>query len=75
MKLVETPGGVNVFLSNREFKMWEGLSNEQCKADLSEREQHVAQELVRKGVVKRSIREKKTYYSRIKSSLGECGNH
>jgi len=69
MKLVETPGGINVFLSNREFKLWENLCEEQCKNDLSEREQYVAQELVRKGVVKRSIKENKTYYSRIKGSL------
>jgi len=49
--------------------VWEGLCEETCKEDLSERQAYIAQTLVNKGVVKRSVREGKTYYSRLKGSL------
>jgi hypothetical protein len=75
MKLVETPGGISVILSNREYKMWESLCEEKCKSDLTERELYLAQSMCSKGVVKRITREGKTYFSRIKSSLDECGSH
>lgn len=75
MKLVEAPGGIQVILSNREYKMWESLYEEKCKSDLSERELYLAQSLTGKGVVKRITKEGKTYFSRIKTSLGECGSH
>lgn len=75
MKLVECPGGINVLLSNAEYKLWESLYEEKCKSDLTERQQYLAQQMCSKGVVKRSIKEGKTYFSRIKSSLDECGSH
>lgn len=75
MKLVEAPGGIGIILSNREYQMWESLSEEKCKSDLNEREKYLAQSMCSKGVVKRITREGKTYFSQIKSSLDECGNH
>lgn len=69
MKLVEAPGGIQIFVSNDEHKMYESLAEEKCKSEMSEREQYLAQELVNRGVVKRSIREGKTYYSKIKRSF------
>lgn len=75
MKLVECPGGINVLLSNAEYKMWESLYEKTCKDDMNERQVYLAQTLTSKGVVKREIQEGKTYYSRLKSSLDECGSH
>jgi hypothetical protein len=69
MKLVEAPGGIDVFLTNDEHRVWECLGEETCKSDLSERQAYIAQNLVHKGVVKRSVREGKTYYSKLKGSL------
>lgn len=69
MKAVEAPGGISIFLSNDEFKIWESLCEEKCKVDMTEREAYLAQSLTSRGVVKRTIREGKTYYSRIKGSL------
>jgi hypothetical protein len=69
MKAVETPGGISVLISNDEYKIWESLCEEKCKTDMTEREVYLAQSLTSRGVVKRTIREGKAYYSRIKGSL------
>ena len=69
MKAVETPGGISILLSNDEYKIWESLCEEKCKADMTEREAYLAQSLTSRGVVKRTIREGKSYYSRIRGSL------
>ena len=75
MKAVEAPGGISIFLTNDEFKMWEALGEETCKSNMTERQQYLAQSLVDRGVAKRNRKDGKTYFSRIRSSLGECGNH
>ena len=70
MKSIEMPGGIPVFLSNLENKMYEKcLAEEQCKSDLSERDAYLMQNLVNKGVCKRTQREGKTYFSKAKGSL------
>jgi hypothetical protein len=69
MKTVELPGGMPVFLSLQENQIYSNLVQETCKSDLSERDAYIAQSLVNKGVVKRVIRDGKTYYSRSKGSL------
>jgi hypothetical protein len=69
MKTVELPGGIPVFLSNLENKVYECMTEEVCKEDLSERDMHIAQNLVSKGVCKRTQREGKTYYSKTRGSL------
>tara|TARA_B100000809_G_C14839321_1_gene424091 strand:- start:367 stop:576 length:210 start_codon:yes stop_codon:yes gene_type:complete len=69
MKLIECPGGIGVFLTNQEHKLWKALAEEQCSTDLSERDQYLAQCLVSKGVAKRIIKEGKRYFSRIIGSL------
>jgi hypothetical protein len=69
MKMVECPGGISIILSNLENKVLECMTEEVCKADLSERDQDVAQALVSKGVAMRERREGKTYFSKTKGSL------
>ena len=69
MKAVEAPGGISILLSNDEYRIWESLCEEKCKVDMTEREAYLAQSLTSRGVVKRTIREGKAYYSRIKGSL------
>lgn len=69
MKTIELPGGMPVFLSNEENKLYTNLTEEICKQDLSERDAYLAQSLVNKGVVKRIIRDGKTYFSKAKGSL------
>lgn len=69
MKTVELPGGMPVFLSNQENMVYNNLTEEVCKSDLSERDAHIAQSLVNKGVVKRVIRDGKAYFSQAKGSL------
>lgn len=69
MRAVETPGGIPVFLSNLENKVYESINEEVCKEDLSERNVYVIQNLVNKGLCKRLQREGKTYFSKAKGSL------
>ena len=69
MKTVELPGGMPVFLSNQENMVYKNFTEEVCKADLNERDAHIAQSLVNKGVVKRIVRDGKTYFSQAKGSL------
>ena len=69
MKLIECPGGIGVFITNQEHTLWETLAEEQCSKDLSERDKHIAQGLVSKGVARRTIKDGKKYFSRIVGSL------
>lgn len=69
MKTVEIPGGLPVFINSLENKIYECIIEETCKSDLSERDAHIAQQLVNKGVLTRTIREGKTYYKRNSGSL------
>lgn len=69
MRLVELPIGIPVFLSNVESKVYESMKEEICKEDLSERDAHIAQQLVGKGVCKRIQKEGKTYYCKTKGSI------
>jgi spermidine synthase len=69
MKLVEAPGGIQIILSNLENKVYDSMTEEKCKEDLSERDAYVAQSLVSKGVCKKTQREGKTYFSKAKGSL------
>jgi len=69
MKMIECPGGINVIISNLENRVLECMTEEVCKADLSERDQNIAQDLVSKGVAMRERREGKTYFSKTKGSL------
>ena len=68
MRLFEAPGGLNVLLSNTEYTLLNQL-DETCKEDLSPRKAYLAQQLVSKGVAVKSVREGKTYYSKIKGSF------
>ena len=67
--MIECPGGINVIISNLENRVLECMTEEVCKADLSERDQNIAQDLVSKGVAMRERREGKTYFSKTKGSL------
>lgn len=67
--MVESPGGINIIISNLENKVLECMTEEVCKADLSERDQDVAQSLVNKGVAMKVRREGKTYFSKARGSL------
>ena len=69
MKAVEAPGGISIFLTNDEFKMWEALGEETWKSNMTERQQYLAQSLVDRGVAKRNKKTRHTF--RIRSSLGE----
>jgi len=69
MKLVEAPGGIQIILSNLENKVYDSMTEEKCKEDLSERDAYVAQSLVSKGVCTKTQREGKTYFSKAKGSL------
>lgn len=69
MKTVEIPGGIPVFINSLENKVYECIIEETCKSDLNERDAYIAQQLVNKGVLTRSVREGKTYYKRNKGSL------
>ena len=69
MKLIECPGGIGVFITNQEHKLWETLAEEHCSKDLSEKDQYIAQGLVSNGVAKRIMKDGKKYFSRIIGSL------
>lgn len=69
MKTVETPGGIPVFISTYESQVYESITDEVAKSSLSERDAHIAQQLVEKNILKRVIRDGKTYYKRNKGSL------
>lgn len=69
MKTVETPGGIPVFINTLESAVYECINEETCKSDMSERDAYIAQQLVNKNVLKRIIRDGKTYYKRNTGSL------
>ena len=69
MKTVEIPGGIPVFINTLENKVYECIIEETCKSDLSERDAYIAQQLVNKGILKRTVREGKTYFNRNKGSI------
>lgn len=69
MKSVETPGGIPVFINTLENKVYECIMNETCKDDLSERDAYIADQLVGRNVLKRTIKDGKTYYSKNKGSI------
>lgn len=69
MKTVEIPGGIPVFVNTLESKLYDSIVDEMPKSALSERDQYTAQGLVNKGVLKREIREGKTFYKRNKGSI------
>lgn len=69
MKLVECPGGIPVFLSNTESKVFDKISEGCYKHELTEREAYIVKNLVSKGLVNRTVKESKVYYSKIRGSL------
>lgn len=69
MKTVETPGGIPVFINTLENNVYECIIEETCKSDLNERDAYIAQQLVNKGILKRYVREGKTYFKRNKGSI------
>jgi len=70
MRMIETPGGDTLMLSNLEHKVYEcAMHEEVCKDDLSPRDAYIAQQLVSRGAFQKRIVEKKTYYSKVKGSL------
>jgi hypothetical protein len=70
MKTIELPGGIPVFLSNLENKVYECMTEEfTCKEDLSERDVEIVQSLVNKGVCTRTQKDGKTYFSKTRGSL------
>lgn len=68
MRVFESPGGIQVLLSNAEYKTLDTL-DETCKNDMSPRQAHIAQQLVTKGVAVKRVKEGKVYYSKAKGSL------
>lgn len=65
MRTVLVSGGIETFVTVRESKWLDSHSDDRVyKTDLTEREQLIAQQLVRKGVLNRHVREGKTYYTR-----------
>jgi len=69
MKLVECPGGISIILSNTEYTLYNKISEETSKSDLTEREAMIATNLVSRGVLNRTMRESKVYYNRLRGSL------
>jgi hypothetical protein len=69
MRTIEIPGGLNVFISNLENKVYERLSEEVCKEDLNERDAYIAQNLVNKGVCSRLKKEGKIYFKKSQASF------
>ena len=65
MRTVLVSGGIETFTTVRESKWLDDNAGDRVyKEELSEREKLVAQQLVRKGVLNRHVREGKTYYTR-----------
>lgn len=65
MRSILTAGGIHTFLTIREGKFL--ASHEDLKvykSELTERERTIANQLVRKGVLNRFVREGKMYYTR-----------
>ena len=69
MRTIEMPGGIPVFISNLESKVYGCMKEEVCKEDLSERDQAIAQNLVNKGLFSRVRKEGKMYFKRSQNSL------
>ena len=64
MKNLIAPGGIPIFVSLHENEVYENLLEKTCRDDLNERDAHLMQSLVNKGLVKRVIENKKVYFMR-----------
>lgn len=69
MRSVELPGGIPVFLSNKEYKVYESINGEVLCSSLSEHNAYVAQGLVNKGVVSRQRINGQTYFTKTQGSI------
>jgi hypothetical protein len=68
MRVYESLGGIQILLSNAEFKTLDSL-DETCKNDMSPRQAYIAQQLVSKGVATKTVKEGKVYFSKAKGSI------
>ena len=69
MKNLIAPGGIPTFVSLHENEVYENLLEKTCKHHLNERDTHLMQSLVNKGlvnkrIIKRVIENKKVYFMR-----------
>jgi hypothetical protein len=65
MRTVTVSGGIDTFVTLREGKFLEKHADDRVyKDDLTEREQYIAKQLCKKGVLNLHVREGKTFYTR-----------
>lgn len=69
MRTIETPGGIPTFISVLECKLYDRIVTETCKDDMSERDAYTAQKLAEKNILKRIVKDGKTYFMRNTGSL------
>ena len=69
MKTVEIPGGIPVFISVQESKVYDKIVEDTPKSKLTPHDSYIAQQLVNKGVLQRIVKEKSTYYRRNRGSM------
>lgn len=65
MRMVRNELGIGTPLSIQEYKVYEQITEEKAARELNERDRVIAQQLVSRGVARRRVEGKETYYRKL----------